>query len=188
MTVILADFSDPYVQQTKRRRVDIFKNEVYKDIDLYTHKHVDASQTITENRARNAVSSDTHEDVDSAVIARLVEFRDAQLRRRIRFALAPWEQEFAADPLTLEDNRYHYYLSVPVEFDDNNLEPLAEYIHRFLVFGALCDWYGQMGMQQQASYYGSQMEQLEDDIASALRGPSIVKRPLQPFGPAQKMY
>lgn len=182
MTVILAEFNEP-VQKTKRRTISVTKSAVYKDIDLITHKHVDGSEQ--ENlRVRNAVSSDNQEDVDNAVIARYVEFRNAQLRRRVSFALADVEQELATDRLS---EHYFYHFDVPEEFDDNLLRPLAEYIHRFLVFGALFDWYSQFDSRT-AAYYGSQLEDLEDDIASALRGPAIVKRPLQPFGPAQKIY
>lgn len=180
--VILAD--DPALDK-KERLIEIYKNEVYKDIDLYTHKHVDAREDMG-LRTGNAVSSDASENVDAAVIARYVEFRDAQLRNRIQFALAPYGEEYANDDITLEDNKYIYRLLLPQGFNDNTLRPLAEYIHRFLVFGALYDWYAQFGMPQ-AGVYGSQLDQLEEQINSALRGPSIVQRPMQPFGPAYKM-
>lgn len=180
----------------KLRVINIYKNEVYKDIDLYTHKHVDGNDTFSSpyNRkqitfspqVQNARSSDTSENVDGAVIARYVEFRDAQLRNRIQFALSDKVvDKYADDDISLRDNMYHYYLMVPEGFNDNTLRPLAEYIHRFLVFGALYDWYSQFG-DGQAEYYGDQLPMLEEQINSALRGPSIVRRPMQPFGPAYK--
>lgn len=169
----------------KYRVIEIYKNEVYKDIDLHTHKHVEGSGS-EDLRARNAVSSDSTEDVDSAVIARYVEFRDAILRSHIRFALADKTREYAADPLTLDKNKYRYELIVPDDFNDNTMRPLAEFIHRFLVFGALYDWYAQFGDQRQAAICKGQMDGLEETIKSALRGGSIQKRPMQPFGPAYK--
>lgn len=181
--IILAE---EYTEPTKERTVTVYKNEVYKDIDLYTHKHVDASESQNQ-QARNAVSSDSSEDVDSAVIARYVAFRDAYLRSKIQFALSDKVQVHAADPITLEDNRFIYDLALPMAFNDNTLRPLAEFFHRFLVFGALYDWYSQFGMAQQASYYARQMDSLEETINSALRGSSVVKRPMQPFGPAAKI-
>ena len=181
--IILAD--DTSVT-TKTRTVEIYKNEVYKDIDLYTHKHVDAREEFG-LRTQNAVSSDVSEDVDGAVIARYVEFRDAQLRNRLQFALAEESSSYADDDITLEDNKYHYIFNVPKSFNDNTLRALAEFIHRFLVFGALYDWYSQFGMSQ-AAVYGSQLDEIEEQINSILRGPSIVKRPMQPFGPAEKIY
>lgn len=168
----------------KSRTIEIYKNEVFKDIDLYTHKHVDAREDMGAQSA-NAVSSDNAENVDGAVIARYVEFRDAQLRTKIQFALADISDEYADDDITLEKNKYTYHLVVPDGFNDNALRPLAEYIHRFLVWGALFDWYSQFGMPQAAVYdTGS----LLDNIIGTLRGPSIVKRPMQPFGPAEKIY
>ena len=73
------------------------------------------------------------------------------------------------------------------DFKDIMLRPLAEYIHRFLVFGALYDWYAQFDMGQ-AGYYGKMASDAQDEIGSILAGPAIVKRPLQPFGPAEKIY
>ena len=169
---------------SKRRTVEIYKNEVYKDIDLYTHKHVDAREDMG-LRTGNAVSSDASENVDGAVLARYVEFRDAQLRTKIQFALVAQNEYYADDDLNLEKDKFIYNLSVPDGFNDNTLRPLAEYIHRFLVFGALYDWYSQFGMQQAAVY---DTRDLLDNIIGALRGPSIVKRPMQPFGPAEKIY
>lgn len=184
--VILAinDLVSEESEAKKERKVEIYKNEVYKDIDLYTHKHVEGSGS-QDLRSRNAVSSDNSEDVDGSVIARYVEFWDAKLRKRIKFALADMTQEYSDDDLTLDDHMYRYRFLLPESFNDNTLRPLAEYIHRFLVWGGLFDWYSQFGSPQ-AAVYGSKLEELEDDIASLLRAPAVVKRPMQPFGPARK--
>lgn len=181
--VVIIDEPDAPVKKT--RLVEIYKNNVYKDVDLHTYKHVEGSEA-QNKQVRNAVSSDVTEDMDGAVIARLVEFRDAQLRRRIQQFLEPNETEYADDEITLEDNKYRYYLRVPESFNDNTLRALAEFIHRFLVWGALYDWYLQFGMQQ-ATLYGQQLDEIEKAILSLLHGKSIVKRPLQPFGPAEKI-
>lgn len=172
---------------TKTRIVDVYKNEVYKDVDLYTHKHVDSREDMGA-RSGNAVSSDTSETVDGSVIARFVEFRDAQLRRKISYALNEEWRPYADDQITLEKNVYRYALVLPEGFKDSTLRVIAEYFHRFLVFGALADWYRQFGMAQQAAAYESQLDDILKDINSLTRPDSIVKRPLQPFGPAQKIY
>lgn len=173
-------------QATKERTVEIYKNEVFKDIDLYTHKHVDSREDMG-LRTGNAVSSDNSENVDGAVLARYVEFRDAQLRNKLQFALNETTVEYADDDITMQDNKYRYDLILPESFNDKMLRPLAEYIHRFLVWGALYDWYSQFGMQQ-AGIYGTQLDKIEEQISGILRGPSITKRPLQPFGPAHKIF
>ena len=180
--IILADSDD--AKETKDRKIEIIKGEVFKDINLYTHKHVDA-RTDMADRTGNAVSSDSSEDVDGAVLMRYVGFRDANLRNKIQFALNPGKNGYANDQITLEESKYVYDLVLDAEFNDQMLRPLAEYIHRYLVFGALFDWYSQFGMPQ-ASVYGSQLKELEDAIVSGLSGASIVKRPMQPFGPSYK--
>lgn len=182
-TVQLAPDEEP---KTKRRSVRISKAEVFKDIDLYTHKTVDGSQ-LQDPRQRNAIQSDVSEGVDGAVLARHVEFRNAQLRARIQFALVDNEQVVANDELGLNDAYYFFHFEVTNDFKDIMLRPLAEYIHRFLVFGALYDWYAQFDMNQ-AGYYGKMASDAQDEIGSILAGPAIVKRPLQPFGPAEKIY
>ena len=175
---------DEKEEADKTRKVEIYKNEVFKDIDLYTHKHVDAREDMG-NRSANAVSSDNSENVDGAVIARYVEFRNAQLRYLLQFCLLETTEEYADDDITLEDNKYTYVFTVPDGFNDNTLRPLAEHIHRFLVWGALYDWYSQFGMAQAAVY---DTKDLLENIVGTLRSKSTVKRPLQPFGPAKKIH
>lgn len=180
--VILATDQD---SARKIRHIDIFKNEVYKDIDLFTHKHVDSREDLGA-RAANAISSDNSEKVDGAIMARLVDFRDSELRVAMQSCLVDVEDVHATDNIEIGSGAFVYWLNVYDEFNDNTLRPLAQYIHRYLVWGALFDWYSQIGSAQ-AERYGREVEKILDNIESILRGPSIVKRPMQPFGPAQKM-
>lgn len=170
---------------TKSRRITIYKNEVYKDIDLKTHKHVDAREDIGV-RSANAISSDTSERVDAAVIARNVDFRDATLRLMLQNLLRAEEVTEADDRMTLEQEAYIYDINMPEEWNDNTLKPLEKYMHRFLVYGALYDWYSDIGSQQ-AQYYNTQLDDIERKIKCILKGPSIQKRPMQPFGPAKPL-
>lgn len=182
MEVILA--TNDAVVQTKSRTVTVSRTEVNRDIDLLTHKHVDGNAE-QDLRIRNAVSSDNAETVDSAVLARYVEFRDARLRRRLQFALAEVRSTFADDTISTEET-FTYDFVLPLEFNDSVLRPLAEYIHRYLVWGALYDWYAQFGSRQ-AAVYADGLDDLERDIVNMLRSPSEGKRPMQPFGPAYKI-
>lgn len=176
---------DDELPATKERTVEIYKNEVFKDIELHTYKYIEAS-TLEDVKARNAIQADNSENMDGAVIARYVEFRDAQLRNKLQFAILEDTVESADDDITMQDNKYRYTFKVQETFNDRMLRPLAEYIHRFLVWGALYDWYSKFGMQQ-AAVYGSHLDEIEEQISSILRGPSITTRPLQPFGPARKL-
>lgn len=184
MSVILATINDT-AEERKIRKVEIFKNEVYKDVELITFKHVEGN-AIADPESRNAVAADNSEEMDGSVIARYVEFRDARLRKLVSFALVDRPREYADDDLTLDDRKYRYWFSLPESFNDNLLGPLAEYFHRFLVWGALYDWYSQFGMPQ-AAVYGRDLDELEDEIKNTLRTPSVAKRPMQPFGPAYKL-
>ncbi len=169
---------------TKPRTVTVIKQEVYKDVELHTFKHTEGAQ-MQSAKQENAVSADTTENLDGAVVARLVKFRDAQLRRLLTSSLAKREHREADDVLDLEDV-FKYCLDLSEDFNDELLRSLAEYFHRFLVWGALYDWYSQMGMYRQAAVYKGELDDIESAINDMVRTPSIVKRPLQPFGPAHR--
>lgn len=171
--------------KVRPRKVEVMKQEVYDDIDRFTYKYMDASGPDDPKR-KNAISADTVERLDGNVIARLVNFRDAKLRRLIQFALIGIHDEYAVDIISLENDRYHYFMLLPETFDDNLLQPLAEYFHRFLVWGTLFDWYGLMGLDQ-ANFYAAELDEVEREITDILRTPSVIKKPLQPFGPARKL-
>ena len=175
---------DTNVQSKKKPRlVTILKQEVYKDVELHTYKHTEGVPMESKQQV-NAVSADTTENLDGAIIARFVKFRDAQLRRLLTSVLAQEEHPSADDVLDL-DEVFAYHLSMSESFNDSNLRSLAEYMHRFLVWGALYDWYAQMGMSQ-ANVYKKELDEIENEINNMVRTPSIVRRPMQPFGPAHK--
>ena len=182
--VILYEGQDE--EARKSRLVTVYKDLVFKDITRITFKHVDASDN-PNVVSRNAISADMDEKLDTEVITRYVEFRNAQLRQRLQKVLEEETVEAADDVLTPELPTYTYSLSLPESFADSTLRALAEYFHRFLVWGALYDWYNDLGMERQAAVYGRNLASIEDKITSALKGPSIQKRPMQPFGPAEKI-
>ena len=95
--------------------------------------------------------------------------------------------------LTANDNMvldatFVYNLVLDMEFRDAMLEPLKGYIHRYLVWGALYDWYGSSLGESQANFYNGELTELENAIVGLITLPNTAKRPLQPFGPAQKIY
>lgn len=169
--------------KTKTRKVTIHKPEVYSDIDAATFKFADANPTGV-SRQENAIASDTSERLDHKLVASLVEFRDALLRKKLQSRLAESPEVENADDILDDTEQYFFYLfDMPQEYNDTQLRPLAIFIHRYLVYGALYDWYLQIGSAQ-ASYYKGQLDEVESAVLSNLRSPSRMKRPLQPFGPA----
>ena len=125
--------------------------------------------------------------IDGHLAIRHLNYRDAKLRRLISFALKDSEVIISANDQMVLNEHYVYNLEVFEQFKDAMLQPLTEYIHRYLVWGALYDWYGSSIGDSQAKFYAGELKELENGIRDLLIGPSVGKRPLQPFGPAKKM-
>lgn len=170
-------------EATKTRKVTIHKEAVYITIDAHTYKYVDANPTGV-LRQENAAASDKNEKLDRRIMVELVEFRDAKLRTLLQTRLKKVEVE-AADDIPGPDGYFFYVFDMPETYNDTLLDPLGTFIHRYLAFGALYDWYMGLGRGNQAAYYKVQLDELEREITSNFRGPSVAKRPLQPFGPAK---
>jgi len=177
-----------YVQtaDTKRRTIIIDKNDLYADIDALTYKYAEAS-SVEAPKIINAMQSDSSENLDGHILSRNIEFRDAKIRQLIQFAIADEAlrpEEVSSLDLT---NCITYTLDVPVELKDALLDSVQVYIHRYIVWGALYDWYASGMGSQQAAVYASQLVSLETDILNAIRARCVAKRAMQPFGPAYKM-
>lgn len=177
---------DDQEEPKKPRKVVIIKQKVYEDVESPTYKYTEAAQ-FQSRKQENAISADTTETLDGASVARSVEFYNAKLRRRLQAYMCEGNQVEANDTLDLE-NCYVFWFLMPLEFKDSVLRSLTEYIHRFLVWGALYDWYRHLGLQAQAATYKAELDEIEKEIKGFLMTPSQVKKPLQPFGPAEKVY
>lgn len=169
----------------KLRTIRIFKPLVYQDIDRITFKHADVSG-IPEPSRRDSIASDVHEHLDGAIIERYVEYRHARLCKKLQRVLSDEDVLSANDGLPADEGVFFYKLELNEQFNDSTLRALAEFIHRYLVWGVLYDWYSQFGMQQ-AAVYGAELKEIEDSISGALNSPSIRRRPMQPFGPAERI-
>lgn len=177
---------DDREEEKKPRKVVIIKQEVYLDVESHTYKYTEAAQ-LQSRKQENAISADTTETLDGYSISRHVKFYESRLRKKLQAYMAEGNRLEADDTLDLDD-RFVFWFNLPVEFKDSLLRSITEYIHRFLVWGALYDWYRELGLQAQAATYKSELDELEDDIKGFLMTPSTVKKPLQPFGPAERNY
>lgn len=167
------------ITDMKTRRIILHKDQVLYDIEGLAYKLTEA--TALEGKAKNTLAADHNETLDGRLLARMMDLRDALLRKRLRFALAPMEQSVACDnPATAEE--FVYDLSLNDQFDDNMLEVVKTYMHDYIVRGALLDWYKRLGLQTGAVDV-VEVAELEESIVSTLRTPSYIRRPLQPFGP-----
>lgn len=168
----------------KERRITLHKKPMSDEIDAHTSKFVEGgdSQSV---RQDNAISSDTDETLDGTIIEQMMQYRDAKLRMKLE-AFMQEETVEEVDNLIALESTFVYNLSLPEEFKDANLRPLGMLMHKYIVWGCLFDWYAQLGLSQ-AKTYGSQLEEIEDEIMSIASPAGYAKRPLQPFGPAERI-
>lgn len=167
----------------KRRTITLRKSELVTDVNQLTYKY--SNKAVEDSVARGMVESDTQDNLDGTIIARFMKYRDAKLRRFLRHALAPEEKETASDVMVIDED-FVYSLDVREGFSDSMLESMAELMHKYIIWGTLSDWYMHLNEGQMAANLLSQLDEVEDELVDIFRSPSIVKRPLQPFGPARK--
>ena len=161
--------------------ITIYKNFVLADIDAQTFKRVDGALAAESDQVKNALSSDSEEQLDGNILHRYIEKRDSMIRKRLAFCLEVDKDDLSVDNLLEKDVlTFEYRLMVPDVFDKQRLKIVARKIHEYLVQGSLCDWYATHNMEGNVS--ASELEDIESEIICMLRT-SHVKRPLQPFGP-----
>ena len=182
--VVLADDTDEG-QEKKCRRIVLHKAPMEQEIDAHTYKFTEAADMQSPKQA-NAVSSDTDETLDSSVISRMMEYRDSQLRLLIKGALRE-EQVYQVDNGQVLVPDFIDNLELSERVNDAALKAVATLMHKYIVWGCLFDWYAQIGSAQ-ARVYGAQLEDIEAEIKSVVFPAGYAKKPMQPFGPAHKMY
>lgn len=153
-----------------------------RDIDALTYKYSNVAISKADPRAIDEVASDREDNLDASILARLVGFRDAEIRKRLLFCLVDSEKE---EVTSAPEDEFVYQLELPSSYKTDALKVLCSKIHEYLVKGGLLDWYTQMGVNTNISRLDQQVTALESSIVSLIRVPSGVKRPLQPFGPAK---
>lgn len=166
--------------------ITIFKSEVYDEIQSVTYKYGEAALEKAAEKTVDALTSDMDEAVDDLIIRRAVEYYDARLRTRLRFAMQQ-ESDTQADDMLQQDDVFAYNLSVDSSINDSIIQAVTVKIHNFLIWGGLYRWYLKHGFTAQAAAYKSELDEMEDDIVNTFKAPNKAKRPLQPFGPARKL-
>jgi hypothetical protein len=169
---------------TKKRKITLHKQAVHFDIDALTYKLTESTMQALDQKAKNAVASDRGDAFDASVLARLTDYRDATLRKKLLFCLAEEEME-SFDNKPEASASYEYNLVLPGEFKDVSLKIIGTKMHEYLVKGGLLDWYIQTGVMSNTTSLSEQVAALESEIVSMLRVPNNLKRPLQPFGPSK---
>lgn len=170
--------------ETKERNITLYKQNVHYDIDALTYKLTESTMQGADIKAKSTVASDKDDAFDASVLARLTDYRDATLRKRLQFCLKDKEiVSFNNKPV--KDEAYVYDMVVPVGFKDFMLATIGTKMHEYLVKGGLLDWYIQTGVNVNITPLANQVAELESEIVGMLRVPNNLKKPLQPFGPAK---
>lgn len=165
----------------KPATIIIYKKAVLADIDAQTFKRIDGILAGESEQVKNALSSDSAEQLDEHILHGHMEVRDANIRKRLIFCLEKDLEELSVtNLLEIEEPTFEYRLSVPGSFDKQRLKILARKMHNYMVYGTLHDWYATQNMKGNVS--AEELEDMEAEIVGMLRA-SFVKRPLQPFGP-----
>lgn len=166
---------------SKPATITIYKKAVLASIDAQTFKRVDGVLSAESDQMKNALSSDSEENLDKHLLHEHMENRDSDLRIRLAFCLVSDDEDLSVNNLLeVEKPTFVYQLAVPDTFDKQRLQSLAKKMHNYIVQGSLHDWYATQNMKGNVS--DTELEDMESEIVSMLR-PSSVKRPLQPFGP-----
>jgi hypothetical protein len=163
----------------KTRKITLHKDEVLYDIEGLAYKFTEG--TALEGKAKNAVSADHNETLDDRLLRRMMDTRDARIRKRLTFALAPISQEESNNIPETSDS-FVYNLSFNDKFDDNMLNVLKEDMHEYIVKGVLLDWFKRLGIQTIA-VDALEVQEHEEAVVALVRTPSYMKAPMQPWGP-----
>lgn len=168
----------------KTATITIYKSYLLYDIDSLTFKRVDGVMSDQTDRVRNALSSDSEEELDKVMLHRYMEARDAALRTKLAFCLVNEDSdtlEVDNNPM-MEDPSFVYKISVPDRFTSETVKALSKKMHQYIVDGTAYDWYSRQGIAYAVGE--NELADMLRKISSSLRE-SFVSRPLQPFGPAK---
>lgn len=163
--------------------IRLSKPLIDNDIDHRTYKRMEASLQNAPETSKDAISSDTEESHDAAIITRYRDYRDARLRKRlVRFLVTEVPSyEYSNRPKS-PFPEYLYVFRMPDDFRTETMEAVKDLMHEYIIRGTLYDWYRYAGLP--AVDTEQDLEEMENEILSELRGkPTATTRPLQPFGP-----
>lgn len=182
-------------ETTGTTTIRLLKALIDQRIDAHTDKRNDATPGYSEafepnERVGNAVSSDTTEDMDGFIVSRYRDRWDARLRLALRYCLVEDEEEtdgtddFVVDNIPDYTQYYVYKFSFHwSKFGKEKIRSVAKLMEDYIVRGTLYDWYTNVNLQPLDTE--DSLDDLLDEIEGSFRGRSWVRRPLQPFGPAE---
>lgn len=171
----------------RKVKITLHKNLIHDFVDAATFKLTDAHLDQNSERAQNAVSADTKEDNDGFLVNEYCDRRDAILRARLKYCLEETRSVVAFDnSVDATEEDYEYNLNIDDTYTDDDLRSICKKMDTYIKRGAIFDWYLGAGIEPNDTALS--IQELEDDIASSLRGRPWGRKPMQPFGPARFNY
>lgn len=159
--------------------ITINVDTVIYDIEAIVQKAFDVKDGGQSTISSYAIRPD-ETPLDRNLILRLIDRREADLR----MILMPYEED---DDSVSENNELNatsngtfiFALTMPDTWKNSLIKPLTAYMHRYLVWGVLFDYYSTVAPELAASYDTLQTER--DVITALSKRITAVKAPLQPF-------
>lgn len=175
------------MRHQEHKLIRLLKKEIFYDIDALTYKRAESGTIAGSIQNLNGITSDSAENLDGSVLSRFSDARDAELRSLLLFCLESTRESCADNVSDRESPVYEYRLTLSPDFEDTRLQIAATKMHQYIVYGSVLDWYLSVGIMPPANMTETAMELLGSEIAGILRGRSWTARPMQPFGPADRL-
>lgn len=168
----------------KKINIVLHKTRLFEKLESITWKRADASLAERTEREQSATTADTEaEKVDALLLDDYCNRRDARIRARLKFCLIEETgDEITFDNTIQSDPEFKYVLNLDDDITKSDVQAIGTLIEEYILRGASFDWYLHMGYDPLDSEIA--LKEIEDSVASVVRGKSWGARPLQPFGPA----
>ena len=161
------------------QKVTISKDLVFYHAESAIRKELDVLLT-SHTLSGYHIQPDELEGIDKELLHRIIELRDADVRVLLQKYLTN-DDIYVDDELMATQTEFVYELTMPENWRSALLQPLATYIHNYLVRGILYD-YMKDKMPEFANAYLPDLDDLKESIEDVLASRSgLVKAPLQPF-------
>lgn len=165
----------------KRRRLVLYKNNILHDIDVLSYK---LAETSIQGDVKDSVASDSEDALDGSVMGRLMDSREASLRKKLGFCLNEAEI-FEVSNSSEPEEQYIYDFHLPVSFKDIELKTAVSLMHDYLVKATLMDWYTHIGTTFGAAL-SIDVLQLESKVVDIFRKPGFVSHPEMIYCPSYR--
>ena len=132
---------------TKTWTINISKKDVFFDIDLLSLYYSEVSAGDAPVKA-DRIATETAKESQTRIFTRLCDHRMSDIRQLLEKFIRAVETPTSTGSDTLDTStNWQIRIRITEEAEDNTLATIADFIHDYLVSGALADYYAQIGQQ-----------------------------------------